>query len=272
MNSTTRGGAPGAGSAEQSRTRRAPATADPDGVPLQWNAQPRIPKASSILVDQIRERIVRGRLPQGTSLPSESELIETSGFSRATVREALRVLESQGLIAVRRGSHGGVRVDRPDIGHVTRSTAVLLALSDARLRDLFQFRRLLEPAAAQLAARNATGEQRDLLLALTAGDAKGGLVDTVGFHGAVADASGNEFHRVTLLGVLKIAEWQAPGGRHSHDDLDEARRAHRRIAECIAAGDESGAEQAMTKHLLAFEAVVGEQGILDAPIFDSPLP
>lgn len=254
----------------ESTTR--PAAADADGGLPVRNAQPRIPKASSILVDQIRDRIVRGRLPQGTQLSSESELIETSGFSRATVREALRVLESQGLISVRRGSHGGVRVDRPrpDIGHVTRSTAVLLALSDARLRDLFQFRRLLEPAVARLAARNASYEQRERLLALSAPEGEPGLVDTVGFHGAVADASGNEFHRVTLLGVLKIAEWQAPGGRHSHDDLDEARRAHRRIAESIAAGDEAGAELAMTKHLSAFEAVVGEHGILDAPIFDSP--
>jgi DNA-binding FadR family transcriptional regulator len=54
--------------------------------------------------------------------------------------------------------------------------------------------------------------------------------------------------------------------------LDEARRAHRRIAECIADGDDSGAEQAMTNHLSAFEAVVGEQAILDAPISGLSLP
>ena len=72
--------------------------------------------------------------------------------------------------------------------------------------------------------------------------------------------------------ALRGAGGKAPGGRHSHVDLDEARRAHRRIAEGITAGDETGAEQAMTKHLSAFEAVVGEHGILDAPIFDSQLP
>jgi GntR family transcriptional repressor for pyruvate dehydrogenase complex len=235
-----------------------------------WEQKPKIPKASSILADQIRDRIVRGRLPRGTELPNEAELIESSGFSRGTVREALRLLESQGLIAIRRGSHGGVQVDRPDIGHVTRSTALLLALSDARLADLFEFRRLLEPAAAALAARNATAEQRAQLLAVTSVNAEERLTDTVGFHALVAGASGNEFHRVTLLGVLEIAQWHAPEGGHSHDELGDARRAHRRVAECISAGDAEGAAQAMARHLAAFEAVAGRDGALHAPIFDSP--
>ena len=239
-------------------------------VVVAWGTRPTIPKASSILADEIRDQIVRGRLPRGTELPNESELIESSGFSRATVREALRLLESQGLIAIRRGSRGGIRVDRPDIGHVTRSTALLLALSDARLEDLFEFRRLLEPAAASLAARNATSAQRAHLLAVTNANADERLIDTVGFHGLVADASGNEFHRVTLLGVLQIAAWHAPDGGHSHDELGDARRAHRRVAECISDGDGDGAAQAMSRHLAAFEAVVGRDGALDSPIFDSP--
>lgn len=237
-------------------------SAEPSAVPPL-----RIPKASSLLAEQLRDRIVRTQLPIGAPLPNEAELIESSGFSRATVREALRLLESQGLITIRRGAHGGIQVDRPDVGHVTRSMALLLALSNTRLRDLFEFRRQLEPAAVALVALNATDEQRANLLAVTGDDRQVAVEETVGFHSLIAQACGNEFFRVTLSGVLEIAAWHANAAAHSHDELDGARRAHRRVAEHIAAGAADAASAAMARHLAEFERVTGRDGALEEPIF-----
>mgnify|MGYP006313047473 CR=1 FL=1 len=65
------------------------------------------------MADQLREKILQGELPEGTDLPKERELREKAGLSRATVREALRILEGEGLIATRIGRNGGSAVARP---------------------------------------------------------------------------------------------------------------------------------------------------------------
>src|SRR5919107_900384 len=73
-----------------------------------------LPKASALLADELRARILGTGLEPGSPLPSEPEIIEQSGLGRASVREALRLLEAQGLVVIRRGSHGGIFVAQPD--------------------------------------------------------------------------------------------------------------------------------------------------------------
>ena len=60
----------------------------------------RVPKSSDVLADDLRERILRGDIPEGTALPPERELVKQTRMSRATVREALRILEVQGLVRI----------------------------------------------------------------------------------------------------------------------------------------------------------------------------
>ena len=83
-------------------------------------------------------------MTEGTELPVEAELIRQEGVSRSTVREALRILEHEGLVTTRRGG-GGAFVTTPDARQTARSLAALLSVSQAHLRDLFEFRRLVEP-------------------------------------------------------------------------------------------------------------------------------
>ena len=68
-----------------------------------------VPKASDVLAAHLRETILRGDLVEGSPLPTERELGERSGLSRPSVREALRILESEGLIQTRPGRGGGLR-------------------------------------------------------------------------------------------------------------------------------------------------------------------
>ena len=74
--------------------------------------QVNVPKAADVLAGLLRERILRGELPEGTDLPTERDLGEQAGVSRATVREALRILDIEGLIDTRVGRNGGSFVAR----------------------------------------------------------------------------------------------------------------------------------------------------------------
>src|ERR1700757_4882702 len=73
----------------------------------------RPPRAPAVLADDLRERILRGDFPEDTALPPERELVNQTRMSRATVREALRILEVQGLVRIKTGRAGGAYVDRP---------------------------------------------------------------------------------------------------------------------------------------------------------------
>src|SRR3712207_4142903 len=80
-----------------------------------------VPRASDILAGKLRDIILSGRIPAGGALPTERELVAQSGLSRASVREALRVLEVEGLILTRVGRSGGSTVTLPGRASVARS-------------------------------------------------------------------------------------------------------------------------------------------------------
>ena len=85
-------------------------------------------KAHEVVADQLRQRIVSGELAEGDRLPPEEELTEQFGIARTTLREALRVLESQGLISIKRGRGGGPIVTHPSLEPVAMALAVSLQL------------------------------------------------------------------------------------------------------------------------------------------------
>jgi DNA-binding FadR family transcriptional regulator len=78
------------------------------------NTDIRVPKIAELIAERIQDDIAAGRVREGDSLPSEAAIMTSFGASRPPVREALRILESDGLISVRRGSRGGIWVIRPD--------------------------------------------------------------------------------------------------------------------------------------------------------------
>ena len=232
-------------------------------------ARERLPKASDLLADRLRRQVLGEGLPEGTPLPSESELVEQWQFSRATVREALRLLETDGLIRIKRGPGGGITVGRPDPSHITRSLALLLSLDQAPLQDLFAFRKLVEPAAAQLAAKHAGDEQKALMAKIAEGSDGTGEMrasDRVDFHLLIAEASGNELLRVVHVAVQDVVRWHADEERLTATDLAEVDRAHRAIARHILAGEGDEARGVMLRHLDRFELRMRERGRLDKPI------
>jgi DNA-binding FadR family transcriptional regulator len=112
----------------------------------------RVPKTAEVVARHLRGQIVRGELAEGTPLPSEAALMERFGISRPSLREAFRILESERLIEVRRGSRGGARAARPDIGVAARHLGVIMQFDQVPLSDVFSARALIEPLGFRLLA------------------------------------------------------------------------------------------------------------------------
>ncbi len=116
----------------------------------QVNGKP--PKAAERVAAELRHQIVTGRLKPGDKLHPESILQTEFEISRPTMREALRLLESESLITISRGKHGGARVSTIDLGAVARQVGVFLQVRGTTLQDVWLARTIIEPPAAGMLA------------------------------------------------------------------------------------------------------------------------
>lgn len=108
------------------------------------------PKMSELIARSIRNQIVRGEIPAGSNLPAESELMEAFKTSRPTLREALRILESEDLLTVRRGARGGPLVHMPSPDVAANHFGLVLQSRGTTLADVYRVRQLIEPPAVRM--------------------------------------------------------------------------------------------------------------------------
>jgi DNA-binding FadR family transcriptional regulator len=160
------------------------------------------------LVSQIEQAILDGRLKTGDKLPPQRQLVDMFQTSRATLREALRVLELKGLIAMKLGVKGGAVVKRVNTEPVTESLALLMQHRQVSLQELAEFREGVEGQVAALAAERASTEEVGRLKQLLSKARvllKGGVDSWEKFcfvdkqiHIAIAQASHNTVFRFVL--------------------------------------------------------------------------
>lgn len=113
------------------------------------------------IVDQVEEALTARQLSPGDHLPSERMLMEQFDVSRSTVREALRVLESRGLVELRHGGRSGPRVLEPSPKLLERDITSMVRLGRSGFGDLLQLRMALDGTACTIAAHCATAEDLD---------------------------------------------------------------------------------------------------------------
>ncbi|HTJ65868.1 MAG TPA: FadR/GntR family transcriptional regulator [Alphaproteobacteria bacterium] len=218
-----------------------------------------VPKAADVLAEHLRERILAGALAEGSPLPTERELGVHSGLSRASVREALRILESEGLIQTRPGRNGGASVRQPTADSIARSVGLFVRGRRIRLKSLLETREAIEPAVARLAALHRTDQDVAALKSAQArlkaaqADRAAYLEANVDWHLAVANASHNE----PLIGFMTAISTVIQSATENPQlDSDEVRgqtiAAHERIQAAILAGDSAGAERRMARHVRAY--------------------
>jgi DNA-binding FadR family transcriptional regulator len=210
------------------------------------------------IADRLRELVLTGALRHGERLPTEATLAAEFGVSRATVREAVRMLAAQGLVVATKGARGGTYVTRPSLDYASRllqaNVALLADLDDITLEELLEARRLIEVPAARLAASRRTLEDvarlRDSIPDEAAGHgASERFGVNAGFHTSVMAASGNALLEVAALPVFAVLQTSLA---RSGLGVRFARRIdadHDEIADAIGRGDGDGAAEAMEAHL-----------------------
>ena len=220
------------------------------------------PKASDVLADALRARIRSGEWPEGLALPTERDLSAQAGLSRTSVREALRMLELDGLIEIRPGRGGGARVRRPAGDELTRQLELFIWGRNISAEHLHDVRTALEALGAEGAARHRTAADLALLIAQTeaveaaVGDLTRYLDANLAWHMAVVRASHNEL-LISFMEVLSNAIHEAT--EIEAFDSGEVRmstlKIHRAILAAIVAGDPDAARRRMTRHVSAAREV-----------------
>lgn len=232
-----------------------------------------VPKAADVLADSLRERILSGEFPEGRSLPPERELVAQTRISRTTVREALRILEVQGLVRIKAGRAGGAFVQQPDESSMAASVSLLIRGRKIRIDNLLETSEGLEPFTARLAARNRTEEDLTNLEELNeelavAKDQRAFLAGNVEWHVAVAHAGHNEL-LTGLLMALAPAIYSATKNESfaSQDVMKLTVQAHSTIMRAIREQDEEAAARRMARHVRSYAEDVREvEHRGDAPI------
>jgi GntR family transcriptional regulator, transcriptional repressor for pyruvate dehydrogenase complex len=217
-------------------------------------AQPKV--ATDIARRLMREAAERGLEP-GDHLGAESWLLERYGVSRGSLREALRLLEAQGAVEMRRGAGGGALVSQPQPAQLAGFLAMTLQSGHGTLRTILEARSAIEPTMAALAAKRRTPEQIEQLKACTDGLLES-RHDTATFHSynrrfhdLVAETSGN----LLLAAVLPALSWmsEAIGWELDHRVRKRIAIEKQEIAKAIEDGDSWDASQRMSRMIMGYE-------------------
>ncbi len=216
------------------------------------------------IADELRALIVSGELSEGDSLGHEPDLVERFGVSRPSLREALRILEAEGLITVVRGVRGGVVVHSPDERLTARTAALLLQARNVPLADVFEARNFLEPIAARSIAtatararRAAVKELRALVRAeeeAIEDPEKFGIANAA-FHQRLVSLAGNQTLSIVaemLNEIVVRAVTAVSRGDDGLGSLSVRRRGMRsqdRLLDLFEAGKGAAAEEHWHSHM-----------------------
>jgi DNA-binding FadR family transcriptional regulator len=223
---------------------------DRDGAP---------PKAAVGVANELRRRIVTGAVPVGASLPAEAKLLDELGVSRPSLRAALRILESESLITMRRGSRGGASVNAPTYQVLARRAGVYLQYHQASLDEVHRARLVVEIPAVGILARRSDPDDITALEALAQEeidvlrDRDAFRATAIGFHRKLVELSGNQMLIVFASMIHGVIEAQAErrtsatGGRYRHGV--DRHGEHLEVIELIRAGRAAEAEGVWRQHL-----------------------
>lgn len=212
-------------------------------------------RISQNIVQQIRQAILRGDLQPGHRLPSEKELADNFGVSKASLREAFRALEALGLLEVRQGVSGGAFICEVDLGTARDNLVNYIFFQNPSIKEFTQLRIILEPAIARLAAAQVKDD--DLAdIEANLNETKTGLDNgsfsyelDIDFHRRIADIIDNSL--VSLMidsmqsALVNIKQLIEP----DYDFSLQVYYAHRRIFEALSFRDPDRASEEMLQHV-----------------------
>jgi DNA-binding FadR family transcriptional regulator len=229
---------------------------------------------AELVADALRAQIVAGTLPDGSMLPKQEQLIDEFQVSRPSFREALRILESEGLISVRRGNVGGAQVHAPTPANAARTLGLVLQARNVALDDLAAALDVIEPACAAHCAQRAdrnialVPKLRELnarCAAVEPHDLAGAAVALQQFHQAIIDGCGNETLVIVVGALESLWSLHKKAWADAAEDVGSGPEpnlrasviaAHEEITHAIEAGDAARAHQLVTAHLATVSPLV----------------
>ncbi|MGY1814663.1 FadR/GntR family transcriptional regulator [Blastococcus sp. SYSU D00820] len=213
--------------------------------------QLRQPKVSAMVADLLRKRVLDGELTD--MLPGQDVLLAELGVSRPALREALGILESEGLITVRRGSQGGAFIHRPSDRHSGYMMALVLESRSVQIEDVAEALQRLESMCAGLCADRPDRletvvpalEHSNDLAAAVLDDPIAYVDQTADFHRLLAEQCGNQSLQVTVgaleaIWLAHVQQWAESTTRAGtfpdREYREQGLAVHRRLTRLIADG------------------------------------
>jgi GntR family transcriptional repressor for pyruvate dehydrogenase complex len=217
-------------------------------------------RSERVAIALVRDIVSRGLAP-GDRLPLEADLLDEYGVSRESMREALRLLEAQGIVHIRRGPGGGPIVGRAESVNLARTMTLYFHLTGATYDELMRSWEALEPASASRAAGNPDRARVAALMAPhlepfdDGGDPGVYMAHANALHFAVLELDDNPILRMITAAVGDIVRTHVllrvdPFEIRELIDCD-----HHEIAAAIGAGQPELAQDAMRRHIAALEPV-----------------
>ncbi len=218
-------------------------------------------KATKIIIEQIRNAILSGKVVPGEKLHSEKELMEEFGVSKSTLREALRALEYLGLIEIRKGASGGVYVTEVDMQTTRENLINFLHFKNVSVHHLSEIRKLLEPYAARVAADVISDKDLEELNRINTKCRQAlhqGLDDEIGkdfvsFHRMIAKCTENPILIFIIEFVEDLMEDTKALLRPDKDFFRSVIESHTAIYDALAGHDAEKAHEEMFKDVSMVE-------------------
>jgi GntR family transcriptional repressor for pyruvate dehydrogenase complex len=241
-----------------------------------FKAAEKTEKISQHIIAQIRDVILSGKVKPGDRLASEKELLNQFNVSKATMREALRVLESMGLIEIKKGQNGGVFIAEVDMNTTLSSIINFLHFKSISIKDITMIRYILEPPVAEFAASRITLDDIHNLETMIEENLSEKVTDTslgIGFHRYLARLSENPILILIMDfidNMLRDIKLQLNLGP---DFFNKVKEAHRLILDCLIEKDGVGAKREITKDILdvgKYMAELAGTSVFDPSMLEDP--
>lgn len=219
------------------------------------SSRKRTPKTSERIAHELVNYIIDNELEEGTALPIESELVATMDVGRTTIREALLLLETWGVVTIRPGRNGGPTVRRPRPDDLQQALALQLQFASADLQDVIEARTAVEPMSARLAAVRMTPEEIDELeesvkrMRENPEDHRVFIEENRLFHSLIAESTRSVVLRAFSDSIKSISDGAVAGIEYGQSRRVAVADAHQRIVDAVRAGDADMAEKVMRDHI-----------------------